>query len=363
MDKLNNPIGIKSFEPSQSPFIMNPFRFASGGGGLGGWVELGRTTLGSAGDTISVSSLDNKRYYMVLQNILHSGDAPDATRLGNSSIDSGTNYSNHYSINGAADNTFTSINRCIDYTPTVSSDESFAVSYLSNLSGNEKLMLKQRVGRQAAGAGTAPNRSENANKWANTSNPLDIFQVTNISSGDYLTGSEVVVLGWDPADTHTTNFWEELASVTSGSTVTNINSGTFTAKKYLWVQVYLPSGQSAVTQNILTRFNGDSGNNYARRESANGGADGTTTSTSSCLIVRTGIQGHFINYFIINNSANEKLVIAHMNEITAIGAGTAPFRSESVHKWTNTASQITSIDVNISPDTFSNAEMRVWGSD
>jgi hypothetical protein len=46
MKGLNNPIGMKSLEPSQSPFIMNPFRFG-GGGAVGGWVELGRTTLGS----------------------------------------------------------------------------------------------------------------------------------------------------------------------------------------------------------------------------------------------------------------------------------------------------------------------------
>ena len=32
----------------------------------GGWVELGRTTLGSAGDDITVSSLADKRYYMIL---------------------------------------------------------------------------------------------------------------------------------------------------------------------------------------------------------------------------------------------------------------------------------------------------------
>jgi hypothetical protein len=47
MKGLNNPIGMKSLEPSQSPFIMNPFRFG-GLAGIGGWVELGRTTLGSA---------------------------------------------------------------------------------------------------------------------------------------------------------------------------------------------------------------------------------------------------------------------------------------------------------------------------
>ena len=34
-------------------------------------------------------------------------------------------------------------------------------------------------------------------------------------------GTEVVVLGWDPTDTHTDNFWEELGSATdlaSGTT-------------------------------------------------------------------------------------------------------------------------------------------------
>ena len=29
MVNLNNPIGIKSLEPSKAPFIMNPFRFGS----------------------------------------------------------------------------------------------------------------------------------------------------------------------------------------------------------------------------------------------------------------------------------------------------------------------------------------------
>jgi len=42
---------------------------AAGGGAVGGWVELGRTTLGSAGDSIDVTSLDDKRYYWVLSDL------------------------------------------------------------------------------------------------------------------------------------------------------------------------------------------------------------------------------------------------------------------------------------------------------
>ena len=44
---------------------INPYNFAAAVG-VGGWVELGRTTLGSAGDTISVGSLPDKLYLMFL---------------------------------------------------------------------------------------------------------------------------------------------------------------------------------------------------------------------------------------------------------------------------------------------------------
>jgi hypothetical protein len=89
----------------------------------------------------------------------------------------------------------------------------FDVSYISNLSTKEKLLINHSVGETVAGAGTAPNRRESVGKWANTSNAVSAVTSVNNQSGDYASGSEVVVLGWDPADTHTSNFWEELASV------------------------------------------------------------------------------------------------------------------------------------------------------
>ena len=49
----------------------------------------------------------------------------------------------------------------------------------------------------------------------------------------------------------------------------------------------------------------------------------------------------FVNYiFIINNSANEKLLIIHQNAGGTAGAGNAPYRGEFVAKWANTSNQI-----------------------
>jgi hypothetical protein len=69
--------------------------------------------------------------------------------------------------------------------------------------------------------------------------------------------------------------------------------------------------------------------------------------------------------FIINNSANEKLVIGHTVDQNTAGAGTAPDRLESVAKWANTSDQITEIDVtNTSGGSFDTGSIiKVWGSD
>ena len=105
----------------------------------GGWKEVARTTLGSAGDTISVASLPDKRYYMVLGNHLPSGNFRTTYRLNN---DSGSNYALRKSEDGGSENVTTSI------TDITSGNEDtntqyFDVSYLSNLSAKEKLMINR----------------------------------------------------------------------------------------------------------------------------------------------------------------------------------------------------------------------------
>ena len=323
-------------------------------GVVGGWKEVGRTTLGGTG-ALDVSSLADKRYLMYLLHKPSGGSAIDM-RLNS---DTGTNYSRRYSNNGT-DNSNVSQTGLFGGNLYFGDYNEFMVSYVSNVSTKEKLGIAHLVGGNTAG--TAPSRLEIVSKWDNTSTAID--RLTTSGSG-LPTGSELVVLGWDPEDTHTTNFWEELASVTTGSTGTSIDSGTFTAKKYLWVQMYAPSGQSAIVDNHMWNFNGDSGSNYAVRLSNNGGGEITDASQSSLSVSRFGTEGDFSNSFIINNSANEKLMISHAISVgNTLGAGAAPNRNETVGKWANTSSQITSIIINTNADTIpAGWTIKVWGSD
>jgi len=343
----------------ERPMFFNPYAFGSSI--VGGWKELGRTTFGGGAKEYSVASLDDKRYYMILVNNLQSAQTEgDAFRLNS---DSGSNFSYRHSTDGAADTTGTSKSKAGFFGFHPHTQPSFAVSYLSNLSTKEKLSISHGVGHKTnvSGAGNAPDRGEAIQKWANTSNAVDEVNIVNLWN-NYDSGSECVVLGWDPADTHTTNFWEQLADVTGGAS-SNISSGTITAKKYLWVQFWY---DRAATFNVSGQFNNDTASNYSSRFSDNGGADGTQTSASSFIVDAGGASGkpNFHNMFIINNSANEKLLIHNNMQANSAGATNAPTRREGVSKWANTSAQITEIDFNTSASSFvSGARLKVWGSD
>ncbi len=335
----------------------------------GGWKELARTTLGSSGDTIDITSLPDKRYYMVLTDIIASGTVGIRHRLGNSSIDTGSNYAIRSSYNGGSDGSWASS----DYMYGSSGSTSvgmFNIEYIANKSDKEKLQQNWNVVNSATGAGTAPNRSENVGKWANTSNVIDTLRQYNALGGDFNTGSEVVVLGWDPADEHTSNFWEELGEITIGAAAATMTSSTFTAKKYLWVQGYLkPDGTDTITPTLqLGSTTIDTGANYATRYSFNGGADGTNTSGDTMdYLYNTGAKGEpiFFNTFIINNASNEKLSITHVVAQEAAGNTSDPERSEGVGKWSNTSNQadILKIDQWSGTGNFStDSIVKIWGS-
>ena len=328
---------------------------------VGGWVEVGRTTLGSSGDTIDVTSLPDKRYYMVLHNSISTGNVTSSVRLNG---DSGNNYAWRYNDNGGSDGTITSNNamNAGDRNPPTGGD-AWAVSYLANKSGKEKLMYSYGLQRNSAGAGTAPTRGETANKWTGT-NAIDQITSVNQESGDWASGSEMVVLGWDPSDSHTTNFWEELADTTFTSS--GVSAQTFTAKKYIWCQFWFTSDASADGQHFQLGDTGgiDTGSTYARRFSINGGADSTSASQSKIYFApQTGAVTHFVNMFIVNNASNEKLVIVHATTNNGAGAGNAPQRRETVGKWVETTNQCDRITIATDAGTFTGGQLKVWGAD
>ena len=347
------------------PMIMNPFRYGGGAAASGGWTELGRHTLGAPLDYLEVSSLPDKRYYKMIWHVID-GTASwcqPGFRLGNSTVDTGSNYPERYSRDGASDLTVGNTYHGLWANAASPNTDLFGVSYIANLSANEKLALHHVAG-SAAGAGAAPSRLESVGKWVNTSNPLDLVRLEHQATGNgYNTDSECIIMGWDPTDTHTDNFWEELASVDlSGGTSDNLSSGTFTAKRYLWVQAFMEQDTSSITANC--NFNNDTGSNYARRRSNDGAADSTDTSASTIDVRGGETKNRFENMFIINNSANEKFVIGEHTVATA-GVGTAPNRTEYVAKWANTSSQITEVDFhNVDPGNYGTKSIiKVWGSD
>jgi hypothetical protein len=333
---------------------------------VGGWVEVGRTTLGSAGSTIDVSSLPDKRYYMILGDLDRStGLEERITFNGNTS-----GYASRRSGNGGTDTA--PINEANIMATDAGGSPTFAVGYIANKSNKEKLMIQQEISREATGA-TTLFRFELVGKSANTNTINQItYSGTNYGSArDYDSGAEVVVLGWDPADTHTTNFWEELASVdwSSGGT---IDTGTFTAKKYLCVQM---SYQNTTSGFVYFNFNTDNtGANYSSRYSSNGATDvvNTTYGNNESFYNLAGVgsssiySNGFINMFIMNNSADEKLVISDSVQIesTELGSGYAPTtRREGVGKWINTSSQVTQIQLKKGSNNFSGGTIKVWGHD
>ena len=341
---------------------------------VGGWKEIGRTTLGSNSVDFDVTGLADKRYYMYLIDAKFNDTNSRDLRMqtGNGSWDDSGDASGNYNENGSSNGGSPSTGRWDFVTPcngTGNATPSFGVGYCANKSDKEKLFQNWFVSQRALGAGSTgvPDRKEHVWKWANTSNPLDRLKVTRQNNSDttylFSTGSQIVVLGWDDSDTHTTNFWEELADISLTSTNTSLDSGTFTAKKYLWVQMY----QKGMTgNNTLYNFNSDTGSSYARRWRIDGGTEWTTPSTTGLMCHNAvGTQtDNFFNMFIVNNSANEKLVISSSVYTISTGAGSPPSREEHVGKWDNTSSQITSIQFDHGGSNFGiGSSIKVWGSD
>lgn len=154
--------------------------------------------------------------------------------------------------------------------------------------------------------------------------------------------------------------WQKLGSTTLTTTADEVDSGTITANKFIFILGHIvPSG----SPDMLMRFNADSGTNYAHRVALDGAGGFTGTSETNAQFGAD--NGDFGISYIVNITTEEKLYIGFANDGKANGAGNAPTRREIVGKWVNTSDQITSIKIRNSTagDYLTDTNISVLGTD
>jgi len=321
------------------------------------WKELGRTTLSGDSGEIDVSGFAAKDNLMILALMTASNSNDPFINFNN---DEAGNYAVRYSRDGGTDSTDTSQSVGIRLAQGRTSPI-FAVMTIRNIASREKLVIGHSNNEQEM-ATNAPERQEFVGKWANTSNA--ITQVTlDRASGNFTSGSELIVLGCDDDEADSgTNFWQELSS-TELTSAGHSDSGTFTAKKYLYGESFQTGAASSGSRPRL-RFNDDTGGNYNTRISNGGAADEWQGSYNSLYISESDMQnGGYCTFYILNVASLRKLTISDN-----VRYGTGVGRMEGACIWGNTSAQITQIEVIGSNDDppqnpfNSGTTLRIWGS-
>ena len=308
------------------------------------WERLHHGSITANGNTGSFTPKTNMR---VILNIKNSGNIqPELTCGTGGSIDTGNNYTTRGFSSDINSSDYTRTSQDSIETERATNGNMYLVFDVTNVSNQEKLFIGHVISAESAGAGNSPVRWEIAGKWANTSGQINIIGLKNTQGGSIASGSTITVLGAkEPA------------------TADTITVSGFTAKKNLKAQLFASGTGGTVNCNLT--FNSDTGNNYAIRESINGGSDTTNVSQANTDNLTGTVTGDvFATVHILNEASKEKLFISEGLE-SASGAGNAPERKEMVGKWANTSAQITTIKANNGgTGSYSEgSELIVWGSD
>lgn len=158
------------------------------------WEVLGKTTLTSAGDTISCSSLPARNHLRLLISCKNSGAI--AARL-NFNDDTGTNYAYQASYTGGAFGNNPSIAFFALQPATVAEAYPCHVTVdIWNPSGVFKIITAESNDAYGTDATTTTNFATYVGKWASTSQ-ISKVTITNVGAGDFTSGSELIVLGSD----------------------------------------------------------------------------------------------------------------------------------------------------------------------
>ena len=164
------------------------------------WIKLDEETCSSTVTVLTTSVFTPSKNITALSTSFDtaSHNTLGGFRLGKTTIDPNSNYAyrsrQNFSGSENPQNTQNRIQAGID------GGDQFTVTYLSNVSTEEKLSISHTVSRSGAGAGYAPQSMECVGKWVN-SNQFDIYQQYSGHSGGGIrqiaSGSNLSVLGSD----------------------------------------------------------------------------------------------------------------------------------------------------------------------
>lgn len=151
------------------------------------FLEIGRTTLSGAGDTISVASLPARKYLRIELSLRNTGALVVGFRFNN---DSGANYAYRYLADGTAGSS--TANTLV--ASVGSSNPMSGCIEVMNITSVQKTG-QARISSGSATAGTAPVYVDFWFTWVNATDPISRVDIINTGGGDFAIGSEVVVFG------------------------------------------------------------------------------------------------------------------------------------------------------------------------
>ena len=166
------------------------------------WARLETNTLSSSGVDLDLGATTPMSKNKFTQYINHwlddgTGSTQDSAVYYRFNNDSGSNYSNRGRDDGGTEYTFTSQTSFYGASSVVQ-DDGFTVAYICAIDGEEILWQNWTIDAKSSGAGTAPRRSEQVNKYTGTSQFTRLDANQNRPTGYKLdVGSNATAIGTD----------------------------------------------------------------------------------------------------------------------------------------------------------------------
>jgi len=160
--------------------------------------------------------------------------------------------------------------------------------------------------------------------------------------------------------------WKQIAVATADGNSQTMNTGTI-SPTYTNLQIIIHTlGGGGSSDDGLLRFNDDTGSNYKRNFSQNGGAQDTVSSGGSTgisnMVARANRQSYSVSTVSNLNGAEKCGFGLAVTDGGSTGTGNAVTRMEYAFKWANTT-QITSVQLyNTGGNWTSGSKMLVYGN-